>query len=159
MARSLDYIKTARRLLGPTSARRPRQSDLKRALSTAYYAMFHALCWNCADCLIGTSQSDRSAPAWRQAYRAVEHKFVKNQCGDKSVIAKFPKEIEDFANQFRTLQEKRHAADYDPFSRFYRTDVETWIDTTEEAIRKFQKTPRKDRRAFAAWTTMRNRTD
>ncbi|MCY4185677.1 MAG: hypothetical protein OXC82_09925 [Rhodobacteraceae bacterium] len=34
----LDLISTARRLVG-----KPRQADLKRALSTAYYALFHAL--------------------------------------------------------------------------------------------------------------------
>jgi len=75
------------------------------------------------------------------------------------VISKFPKEIEDFASQFKTLQEKRHEADYDPFSRFTRTDVQTSVETAELAIRQFQKSPIKDRRAFAAWTTMKNRSD
>jgi uncharacterized protein (UPF0332 family) len=155
----LDLIKTARKLVGTGVTRRPRQSDLKRAVSTAYYAMFHALCRNCADCLIGGTNSDRSAPAWRQAYRAVEHGFAKKQCARKGVISKFPKEIEDFAAQFKTLQEKRHSADYDPASRFNRSDVETAIDTAELAIKKFQKAQRKDRRAFAAWTAMKNRAD
>lgn len=159
MARPLDYIRTARRLVRSGSATRPRQSDLKRALSTAYYAMFHALCWNCADCLIGGSNSARSAQAWRQAYRAVEHRFAKNQCSNSKVMSKFPKDIEDFASQFKTLQEKRHEADYDPFSRFTLTDVTTGIDTAELAIRRFQRSRIKDRRAFAAWTTMKNRTD
>ncbi|WP_210405398.1 hypothetical protein [Rhodophyticola sp. CCM32] len=121
--------------------------------------MFHALCRNCADCLIGGTNSARSAPAWRQAYRAVEHTYAKRQCANQQVIAKFPKEIEDFSSQFKTLQEKRHSADYDPHARFTKTDVDTAIDTAELAIRSFQSTRIKDRRAFAAWTTMKNRTD
>ncbi len=75
------------------------------------------------------------------------------------MLARFPKEIEDFANMFETLQAKRHAADYDPFSRFTLQDVRTLISTAEAAIRKFQASAIKDRRAFAAWTTMKNRSD
>lgn len=159
MAQPLDYIKTARKLMRSSASRRPRQSDLKRALSTAYYAMFHTLCRNCADCLIGGASSARSDEAWRQAYRSVEHGFSKKQCKNQDVMAKFPKEIEDFASQFKTLQEKRHAADYDPASRFTRLDVGTWVDAAEVSIRRFKRAPIADRRAFAAWTTMKNRTD
>ena len=157
--RPLDLIATARRLLGKKRLGSPRQSDLKRAISTAYYAMFHALCWNCANCLIGKTKSSRSKHAWRQAYRAIEHGFAKNQCRSKSTLAKFPKEIEDFANQFAALQEKRHQADYDPFSRFTRNDVLTSIEAAETAIRKLQKSNVKDKRAFAAWTAMKNRAE
>jgi len=119
--------------------------------------MFHTMCRNCADCLIGGTNSDRSAPAWRQAYRAVEHGFAKKQCRNTSVLSKFPKEIEDFASLFSALQEKRHAADYDPGSKFTLSDVTTSVDAAELAIKKFQKARIKDRRAFAAWTTMKNR--
>lgn len=120
--------------------------------------MFHALCWNCADCLIGGKSANRSDPAWRQAYRTIDHNFAKNQCSNGKVLAKFPKEIEDFAAQFKILQEKRHEADYDPASRFTRLDVETFIDAAELAIKQFTKTRIKDRRAFAAWTAMKART-
>ena len=157
--RPLDLIASARRLLGKTRRGPSRQSDLKRAISTAYYAMFHALCWNCADCLIGKTQSSRSKHAWRQAYRAVEHGFSKNQCKNKSILEQFPKEIEDFANQFVALQEKRHQADYDPFSRFTRNDVITSIEAAEIGIRKLQAATIKDKRAFAAWTAMKNRSE
>ncbi|QBF29739.1 hypothetical protein CFI11_00720 [Thalassococcus sp. S3] len=153
----LDLIKTARRLAGPTSSRKPRQSDLKRAVSSAYYAMFHTLCQNCADCLIGTAGSARSAPAWRQAYRSVDHGYAKKQCGNKTVTPKFPKDIEDFANLFRTLQEERHLADYDPSSRFTRTETIEHIDAAETAIKDFRSAPISDRRAFAAWTAMQLR--
>ena len=121
--------------------------------------MFHALCWNCADCLIGGTNSDRSAPAWRQAYRAVEHGFARNQCEKRHVVSRFPAEIQDFAALFKSLQEKRNAADYDPFSRFSKTDADTMIDTAELAISRFRRSSIKDRRAFAAWTTMKNRSD
>ncbi len=71
--------------------------------------------------------------------------------------AVFPQDIEDFANHFVDLQIERHRADYDPHARFTRSDVITGIDTAEAAISAFFAEPIKDRRAFAAWVTLRNR--
>ncbi|MCR9068135.1 MAG: hypothetical protein NXH79_04755 [Rhodobacteraceae bacterium] len=107
--------------------------------------------------MIGTSGSDRSLPAWRQAYRSVDHGFAKGQCRSRSVMAKFPKDIEDFGNLFVDLQDDRHRADYDPSAIFTLSDVEGAIDAAEDAIRAFRKTSVKDRRAFAAWATMKTR--
>ena len=155
----LDLTDSARKLLGEGQKGPPKQSDLKRALSTAYYAMFHALCWNCADSFIGKTKGPRSQPAWKQAYRAVEHGFAKNQCRNNSVMEKFPTGIQDFANQFVELQEKRHLADYDPNSKFTRYDVLTAIEAAVAAIEKLQASKPKDKRAFAAWTVMKNRSE
>ncbi|WP_215904813.1 hypothetical protein [Meinhardsimonia xiamenensis] len=153
----LDLIKTARRLVGRKGRRRPPQSDLKRAISSAYYALFHTMCANCADLLIGTGSANRSRKAWLQAYRAVDHGYAKSQCKNSEVISKFPKEIEDFANQFIELQIERHKADYDPSSRYTLTEVHASIDAAEQAIKMFKRAPLKDRRAFAAWTALRVR--
>lgn len=153
----LDLIATARRLAKSSGTRRPRQSDLKRAISTAYYAVFHAMCRNCADCLIGTASADRSNPAWKQAYRAVDHGFAKGQCKNGEIMGRFPRDIEDFGNLFIDLQIERHRADYDPASKFTRTDVMTSINAAEAAVKAFGAVPIKDRRAFAAWVTLKNR--
>ena len=45
---SHELIPTARRLAN-VNVRRPRQADLKSAVSTAYYALFHTLAKECAD--------------------------------------------------------------------------------------------------------------
>ncbi len=154
-----DLIASARRLLGRGQKSNPRQSDLKRAMSTAYYAMFHALCRNCADSLIGKTRDSRSQPAWVQAYRAVNHGFAKNKCKEQGVMERFPRDIQDFSNQFVILQAKRHDADYDPSSTFTRHDVLTSIDAAAIAIKKLQASNVKDRRAFAVWTVMNKRSD
>jgi uncharacterized protein (UPF0332 family) len=49
-------IVTARKL-AKASPKKPRQADLKRAVSTAYYALFHALAKNAADQLVGVAQN------------------------------------------------------------------------------------------------------
>lgn len=117
------------------------------------------MCRNFADCFIGGNAADRSEPAWRQAYRAIDHRFAKSQCQNKKVLAKFPKDVEDFANFFHELQIKRHAADYDPFSTFTLTDVTATIEAAELSIRAFQKVQVKHRRAFAAWVAIKDRSD
>lgn len=152
-----NLIATARRTLGNSGSRRPRQSDLKRAMSTAYYAVFHQLCRTSADTLIGSAGADRSTPAWAQAYRAVDHGFAKKQCKNVSVMVRFPSAVQDLANAFVELQLARHAADYDPLHRLTRSEVKTEIDRAERAIKDFGQVPIKDRRAFSAWITLRTR--
>lgn len=153
-----DLIATARRTLGNSGSRRPRQSDLKRAMSTAYYAVFHLLCWNTADTLIGGQSAQRSTPAWRQAYRSVDHGFAKGQCRNNATMSLFPQAIQDVANAFVELQVERHAADYDPLHRLVRSEVKSEIDRAEQVISDFLTVPIRDRRAFAAWITLKNRT-
>ena len=153
----LDLVKTGRRLLGGRGRGRPPQSDLKRAVSTAYYAVFVALCKNCADCFVGTGATDKNAAAWRRVYRSVEHGFARAQCKNKKTMARFPREMQFFALHFVELQEKRHRADYDPDSRFKVGDVQTYLDNAETAIRQINDTSIIERRAFAAWVGVRSR--
>lgn len=131
--------------------------NLRRATSSAYYALFHTLAKSCADLLVGGAGAKKSKPAWKQVYRAVEHGFAKNACADGPVIAKFPKAIEDFANTFVAMQTKRHAADYDPFSKFTKSEVHQDIATVVAAIAGFDGVPVKDRRAFCAFVLFKKR--
>ncbi len=126
-------------------------------MSTAYYAMFHALFRNCADSFIGTARASRSQPAWRQVYRSVDHGHAKNQCLNQNVMSRFPPEIQRFAIKFFDLQNHRHQADYDPLSTFTRADVQAAIAAAETAIKELHKFNIKDRRAFAVWTVLKNR--
>lgn len=151
-----DLIATARGILGQSDKRRPRQSDLKRAMSTVYYAVFHQLCWTLADTFIGQG-AQRSTPAWRQAYRSIDHADAKKKCQKSDIMGRFPQAVRDFANTFVDLQVARHAADYDPLHRLVRSGVTEEIDRAEQVIEAFRKESIRDRRAFAAWVALRNR--
>jgi len=151
----LDLIASADMLVSSCKGK-PSQVSLRRATSSAYYAMFHCLARNCADLLVGGTNALRSKHAWRQTYRALEHGFAKSACKD-GLVAKFPQAIEDFANNFVAMQEKRHAADYDPFVRLTKSEVVADIRAAKEAITEFQKVSIKDRRAFAAHVLFKKR--
>jgi len=151
----LDLIESANILIRSCKGK-PSQVSLRRATSSAYYAMFHCLAHNCADLLVGGTNAIRSKHAWRQTYRALEHGFAKSACKD-GLISQFPKAIEDFANNFVAMQEKRHSADYDPSIRLTKSEVTADIATAREAIARFQAEPKKDRRAFAAHVLFKKR--
>lgn len=142
---ALDLIETSRRL-AQLGRSRPRQADLKRAVSTAYYAVFHALARCAADTLVGSGAD----AAWTQVYRSLEHGTAKNACRGAQAHG-FPPDIVSFAGSFVELQEARHRADYDPGARYARPDVLALIAACELAIGKLQSASRADRKAFAVW--------
>ena len=150
--RPLDFIRTARDLT-TTSSRRPRQANLRRAVSTTYYAMFHCLAGSCADLIVGGAGASRSKHAWRQTYRALDHRTSRKRCESQD-IRQFPVEIRDFANVFVDLQKKRHRADYDPYAVFSKLEVVQGIQEAEKIIGDFVRAPRKDRRAFAVYVLL-----
>lgn len=99
--------------------------------------------------MVGGASADRSKHAWRQVYRSLNHGPAKNAC-NSGKLREFPSEVFDFGMNFKTLQEKRHTADYDPVYRFTLSEVDNLIQTAEDSIRGFMSAPKKDRRAFAA---------
>jgi hypothetical protein len=126
-------------------------------MSTAYYAVFHELCWTVADTFIGGQGAERSTPAWRQAYRSLEHRLAKDRCLKTGVVSQFPQAIQDLASLFVELQIARHAADYDPLHRLVRSEVSAKIDRADLIMKTFRREPIKERRAFAAWVSLKNR--
>ena len=133
---------------------RPRDTNLRRAVSTTYYALFHCLAQSGANLIVGGEGATRSLPAWRQAYRALDHGSVRQRCEKHSIISRFPDEIRSLASRFVIMQKHRHDADYDPNANFFKSQVLDMISMAEEAIARFQRSPRKDRRAFAVYVLL-----
>ena len=106
---------------------------LRRAVSTAYYAMFHALARNSADTLVGESATQRATETWRRIYRALEHRTAYRELRE-SALTDFSTEIKEFGSTFRSLQVWRHRADYDPHSRLSRANTVSLINEAEAAI-------------------------
>ena len=157
---SRDLISIARRLAdGSVSGHsgRPRQTDLCRAVSDAYYALFHALARCCADMLAGSAPTNRDRSAWRQTYRSLEHGLARNQCSNRVAMSRFPVEIQRFGETFVTMQRLRHQADYDPEMGFARSRVTQLIDRTEDVIAVLNTADRGQRRAFAIYVLFRAR--
>ena len=136
---------------------RPVQAELRRAVSAAYYALFHALCRSCANMLVGATPVSRRQQAWRQVYRALEHGYAKNQCAHPNRLLGFPQQIQEFGRIFVTMQRHRQDADYDPNVQFFRSDVLRFIDEAKRSISEFADTDARDQQAFAVHVLFRVR--
>ncbi len=80
MALSTDLTITARQLVH-VYQRRPRQADLRRLISTAYYAECHGFAEVAASRLIGTSRGAQKTPALSRVYRALNYQTIKKASG------------------------------------------------------------------------------
>lgn len=114
MALATDLLEVAQKLC-PTGPGRPSHAALRRCISTAYYAVFHAL-------------GDEVARPYREAVRPKAHRLLDHgQVGDvvdklRSGNATIPwitgappchPELTAFAQSFVDLQMARYRADYD----------------------------------------------
>jgi hypothetical protein len=147
-------IVTARKLANASQGK-PRQADLRRAISTAYYALFHTLTKDAADLLVGVGPT-RPDKAWSHLYRSLQHGDAKAAC-EATRNMNFPAQIKVCARTFIELQVLRHDADYDPDRRFLRADAVQAIKDAEDAIAALRATPKRDRRAFAVQLLLKKR--
>ncbi|MYA03615.1 MAG: hypothetical protein F4Y37_03255 [Caldilineaceae bacterium SB0664_bin_22] len=124
-------------------------------MSTAYYAVFHALANSNADCLIGPPTDPLLEHAWHRIRRGLDHSQARrNLEQDRD---RFSPPVQEFITTFAGLQDARHAADYDARRKFTVTEVDSWIDLAEEAITDFMDVALNERRAVAAQTLIRRR--
>jgi hypothetical protein len=141
-----DLLKRARAGIG--GSRRLRSVYLRRSVSDAYYALFHALAELCADSLIGVTK--HTSEAWRRVYRGLDHGPAKSELNQREMRQLHPN-VDRIAAAFLQLQEARHKADYDPASDLRRrSDAEAFVAIAETAISDLDALPLDIRQEFAA---------
>jgi uncharacterized protein (UPF0332 family) len=142
-----DLLAQAREL-ATRDPSKPRQVNLRRAVSSAYYALFHALVDEACRVMLGARHGE--TPFRHVLGRAFTHGAMKQACTAfaggtlKAIVAKglpaafsIPIEIRALARAFTDLQERRHLADYDRTERFRRSDVLALMDQAETALDTF----------------------
>ena len=127
--------------------RRPRQSDLRRAISSAYYALFHGLAEVTADRLVGATPTARQSTAWCRVYRDLNHNEVKKACRSAWQIGGI-NDLLVFASSCLGLQELWHQADYDPNARFKHSFVVDRVNEAEETLAALQRVPKLEQLDF-----------
>jgi hypothetical protein len=158
-----DLLLLARQEARPSGKGRPIHTILRRAVSTAYYAIFHALCEANAKEFVGIH---RNAAAWKTKvifYRALDHGKTRERCQRASAgqlslklqnslgIVAFPQDLRDFAETFVSLQEMRHACDYDPEFSVSKREALLAVTDAEKAISILRLIEKEDLRLFLAF--------
>lgn len=92
----------------------PRQAFLRRAASTAYYAVFQKLAERCASTFVTYSGSDWET--YTLVYRGLDHSSARKIFESRSIESAFGVDIARLAGSFVELQQARTSADYLPGS-------------------------------------------
>lgn len=125
--------------------KRTQQANLRRAVSSAYYALYHFLIGEASQSLLG--QSSESLPLRLTLARAFNHRqmleasqaFAAPHLEDKVLKGaikglEIPPDLFKIARTFKVLQEKRHEADYDLSGLLSKQDVLLLIEQVENGI-------------------------
>jgi hypothetical protein len=151
-------IEQAERLIFSPRAGPPRQVDLRRAIASAYYAVFHLCMTSAADEFVGVTQ--RSSNRYTLVYRSINHRTLKDFCTEARKQAPptklspyfpaggFSANIRAFAGAVVELQQTRHEADYDPRPRFAASDAKVAISVARSAIQQFHAASDEHRKTF-----------
>lgn len=153
-------LEQADRLITSSGLGAPRQADLRRAVSSAYYGVFHMVLAAAADQFIGRAR--RRGIVYGLCYRRIDHSTLRNLCNAvKNPTLSMPyrqyeprrgfsPNLKSFAASFVELQQGRHAADYDPMIRLSRSDARLAVRTARTAMRRFSRVPARQRAVFLA---------
>lgn len=141
----------AGRLLLSAGEQPPSDAQCRRAVSTAYYALFHAILGAAATRFMGSGQEER--PGYGLLYRGFQHGRMRRVCQDLTASPLRPAlqrqlgrsdagaEMRQVALAFIQLQDARHAADYDPAAAFSPVNAESRLLQAELAIATFARVP------------------
>jgi len=153
-----QLLEQAELLIQPRRPGPPRQVDVRRAISAAYYAVFHFLMAKAADMVVGSTK--RREASYILVYRSVDHAQIRSLCQtikaaqpDPRRVASAPsmrlgEPIKLFAAVVQDLQAQRHMADYDAAESLRAADAVFAIELARKAIRSWRSAPAEERAAF-----------
>ena len=151
-----NLIQAGRDLLNPQPAGIvPTDEHVRRAISNAYYAIFHALAQSNADALIGTPSDVAATAAWSRVYRGLDHTRAHREL--QRHHQEFSAQGRHFAETFSQLQQFRHSADYDHTAVFTAQEATIHLGRAEAAILDYAQTATSERVYIATLTLIRPR--
>lgn len=139
MSLSSDLLSQARTLINQ-EPKRPKQASLRRAISAAYYSLFHLLAEAAASAMLGGVDAADLRAIMRRAFQHTSMKKAAQGIGArnpaepwKSLLPTPSSQLQLVARTFVDLQQARHEADYDPARRFARTEAVDLVERVENA--------------------------
>lgn len=124
----------------------PSRETIHRAVSTVYYAVFHAVNASNADVRHGVPASAATARSWTNAYRQMRHTRATNRLRQHFFYLNSDARL--LANYFINLKTARETADYDPNRVLTVGDANFWISEARAALVVLQTMTPADRRIF-----------
>ena len=114
----------------------PSRETIHRSVSTAYYAVFHAITRSNADALHGPPTSPASAQSWTATYRSMRHGAASSNL--QTHLFHFQHDGRILASHFISLKDARETADYDPNFNMTSAHAANWISDARDALLALQ---------------------
>jgi hypothetical protein len=129
----------------------------RRAVSTCYYAVFHALATLCASILLPSV--DRKSEVYERVYRALDHGPIRMAFTAKGGALKGRGTLQKIGELVVQLQSERHRADYLPPNKsIFPADVaKDLVDQARRAVREIENLSDDDRVALATALLFKSR--
>jgi uncharacterized protein (UPF0332 family) len=136
--------------LARLDSRRPKQANLRRAISSAYYAVFHLLVADASKLFV----DDISMKA--RIIRTIQHGDMKKVSTSFAAgrlpravqptgsAYSIPHELVDVANELVSLQQARHEADYDVTRVFSRQETHEFVENARQTFSNWNAIRRSD---------------
>ncbi|MBI1868654.1 MAG: hypothetical protein HYS06_10250 [Methylocystis sp.] len=144
------------RLAEETAERGSGSRTLKRrAVSTAYYAVFHAIASLCANEIL-PREKDKGSAEFERVYRALEHGSLKSEF--QKAPLKDNARLKAIGALVLRLQSERHRSDYLPTQRLYTTKTcAEHLESARLAMTLLKGLDEQDRRTLAVSLLFKNR--
>jgi uncharacterized protein (UPF0332 family) len=144
MALAEDLLEQARHLANREKTK-PRQASLRRAVSTAYYALFHLLI---QEAVLNWRRTDQR-PLFARFFEhgRMRNASEKQRAECSGLLARKPSlpaadikslRLHHVSHTFVEAQQRRHSADYDNSKKWTRTEVSTQIDAIQQAFTEWR---------------------
>ena len=114
----------------------PSRETIHRAISTAYYAVFHAVNASNADVQHGVPTNTATAQAWTNTYRQMRHNFAATHLNQH--LFRLAPNGRIVAKSFIDLKIARETADYDPNTVLTTGDANHWVLQARTALAMLQ---------------------
>jgi aminoglycoside phosphotransferase (APT) family kinase protein len=131
----------------------------RRAISTAYYAVFHAVVKICADSLLQPGATrDRTSDEYARVYRALEHGTLKNAFAQEKSPLRSRQALRRIGELIVPLRSARFIADYSPpvTNVFTPRQGRDFVAQARKAVSELNGLDDEDRRVLAAWLLFKN---
>ena len=147
-------IDTADNAVNNTSSSDPSRETIHRAISTAYYAVFHAINASNATAQNGVPTNPATAQAWTTTYRHMRHNSAARSL--KQHFFNLNPDTRILANSFINLKTARETADCDPNRALITGDANHWIREARNALIALQAMSAADRQILMRITLTGN---
>ena len=139
-----DYLEQARHL-ATRERTRPKQASLRRAVSVAYYALFHLLSDEASKTLVRGLRDSNDLQA--RTARTLDHGAMAHACrafsagalpSALSFLLPLDADLRLVAQRFAIAQESRHRVDYNLQINFNRTDTPKLHRSSRRSLQRLE---------------------